>query len=201
MVYRTKWVINDEGRQCSRCGEFKTWDKFNKNKHGTRGHQSWCSECFRIHEGRTKLKEYLITDEGRECSRCGEFKLWDSFHKRSEHSTGYQSACKKCIKKKSKQEKEQEKIRGWELQRKYGITLEQYYVMLDKQGGGCALCGSDSTSMRGNGVVCYLSVDHNHETGEIRGLLCQKCNSILGMANDDPEILRQAIIYLRNGGV
>lgn len=76
------------------------------------------------------------------------------------------------------------------IRRTYGITLNQYYEILDGQGGGCAIC------LRVLKTKKY-SVDHNHKTGEVRGLLCNPCNNrILGTARDDPATLRRAADYL-----
>lgn len=80
--------------------------------------------------------------------------------------------------------------RNW-LRQTYGITLEQYEEMLEAQGGGCAVCGKQCS------VKNYLSVDHNHETGEIRGLLCQMCNLALGYIEEDPARVDDLLAYLR----
>ena len=194
--YRTKWRIDDDGRECSRCGEYKTWNNFPNNRHGTRNKQSWCSDCFRAYSGSKKLKEYRITEDGRECSVCGEFKKWDEYHRRNDVSTGHMSACKVCIKKKSQRDKDQGRIRNAELQRKYGIALNDYQHLLEAQDGKCKICGSTDHRVKGGATEFSLSVDHDHGTGEIRGLLCQNCNSILGFAKDDISILERAIQYL-----
>lgn len=75
---------------------------------------------------------------------------------------------------------------------RYGITLEQYEEILTAQGGVCAICGGTKLS-RGN----FFHVDHDHETGEIRGLLCDRCNHGLGKFGDSVEILQKAIEYLK----
>lgn len=75
---------------------------------------------------------------------------------------------------------------------KYGITRAELDVMLEAQGGGCAICGSEKP----NGHGFRLHVDHCHETNRIRGLLCSKCNTMLGLADDDPARLRAAAQYL-----
>ena len=78
---------------------------------------------------------------------------------------------------------------------KYGITVEEYEILYDKQNGVCAICGQvESRIIRG--TLCKLSVDHDHETGKVRGLLCQNCNNMLGHAKDNPEILQKAVKYL-----
>ncbi len=77
----------------------------------------------------------------------------------------------------------------------YGITEPEYYQLLKEQGGVCAICGNLKTKER-NGKTVALSVDHNHKTGKIRGLLCSKCNFVLGNSNEDMNILANSITYL-----
>ncbi|MGN5375855.1 endonuclease VII domain-containing protein [Sphingomonas hankookensis] len=76
------------------------------------------------------------------------------------------------------------------LKRRYGITLERYETMLSAQNGCCAICKGGKNG-RGK-----FHVDHCHSSGAIRGLLCAKCNLLLGHANDDAELLRTAAKYL-----
>ena len=83
------------------------------------------------------------------------------------------------------------KDRKRELKSKYDITPEQYDVMVIEQGGQCAICQEIPDHI--------LFVDHDHSTNYIRGLLCSRCNLLLGQARDDPHILREAARYL-NGG-
>lgn len=83
--------------------------------------------------------------------------------------------------------------RGRTLQQKYGITLGDYNRMLESQGGGCAICGE--SPKKGKKL---LAVDHNHKTGEVRGLLCGRCNAMIGFSGDAPDLLKAAIRYLEN---
>lgn len=76
---------------------------------------------------------------------------------------------------------------------KYGITLDQYEEMLEAQDGHCAICPA-TTPGRANRK--YLYVDHDHETGKVRGLLCGNCNDGLGRFIDDIDLLASAIMYL-----
>ncbi len=78
---------------------------------------------------------------------------------------------------------------------KYGITEEEYQSMLAAQDNRCAICNTHTSSLPRR-----LSVDHCHRTGKIRGLLCLKCNSLLGYAEDNEVILGTAISYLRRAG-
>ena len=82
------------------------------------------------------------------------------------------------------------------LKNSYGISIYTYEHMLEEQGGVCAICKQPET-MRRNNAVQLLAVDHDHLTGEVRGLLCVRCNAALGMMNDDTEILSAAIKYLK----
>lgn len=74
---------------------------------------------------------------------------------------------------------------------KYGITLEQRDEILASQDNRCAICRTDSPP-----TVSGWHVDHCHSVGRVRGILCQHCNNMLGMAKDDPSILARAIEYL-----
>lgn len=76
------------------------------------------------------------------------------------------------------------------LLKKFGLTPGTYQAMLAAQGGGCAICRAEKASLR------KLHVDHCHTTGKVRGLLCGKCNSLLGFAEDSLEILSRAAAYL-----
>ncbi|MGH8908307.1 MAG: endonuclease VII domain-containing protein [Egibacteraceae bacterium] len=75
---------------------------------------------------------------------------------------------------------------------KFGITRQQFSAMLDSQSGSCAICTRDKPGGRGN-----WHVDHDHDTGRIRGLLCHWCNLGLGQFRDKIELLSLAIDYLR----
>jgi hypothetical protein len=83
-------------------------------------------------------------------------------------------------------------VRERKLKHRYGLTQAQYDEILAEQGGGCAICGKTETDSTGR----PLSVDHNHRTNEVRGLLCGNCNRALGLFQDDITLLRRAITYL-----
>ena len=100
--------------------------------------------------------------------------------------------CRRCNSRRAVawDQKNPEKRHARGLRHRFGITVEQYNSILASQNGGCAICGeSCSTGKR-------LAVDHNHETGEVRGLLCAACNRGLGMLKDSPRILASALNYL-----
>jgi hypothetical protein len=79
------------------------------------------------------------------------------------------------------------------MKQQYGITVEDYDVMLTSQNGGCAICGAEKPG----GRTRYFAVDHCHATGDVRGLLCTKCNRGLGLFNDDTGRMERAVKYLK----
>lgn len=89
--------------------------------------------------------------------------------------------CKKCRSKAN---------HAKDIKARFNITPEAYQMLLDHQGGLCAICRRPSKVRR-------LAVDHDHVTGKVRGLLCRHCNyELLGWAKDDPAVFKRAIEYL-----
>ena len=76
------------------------------------------------------------------------------------------------------------------LAREFGLSANDYARMLAEQGGVCAICGAPPTEGR------RLHIDHCHDSGKVRALLCSKCNTFLGLADDDPERMRAAANYV-----
>lgn len=91
----------------------------------------------------------------------------------------------------AKPEKKLENRKSW-LKRAYGITPEAYQVLLDSQNGCCAICRGQEINSRRK----YLSVDHNHATGKVRGLLCHHCNALIGYSKENVYTLQKALEYL-----
>lgn len=79
-----------------------------------------------------------------------------------------------------------------QLKRKFGLTLEEWNEMFNAQGGCCAICGKHQSRQQRR-----MAVDHNHETGQIRALLCQNCNHGLGHFYENVASLSNAISYLQ----
>lgn len=87
-------------------------------------------------------------------------------------------------------------MRNSRYKRIFGITLEDYNLMLENQNYVCSICKCPETSKHKNGKIKELAVDHCHSTGQIRGLLCDRCNHLLGLAKDSKILLTSAIKYL-----
>lgn len=88
------------------------------------------------------------------------------------------------------------KRRACNWKNNYGISIEQFEKMLEMQGGVCAICHRPETQIL-YGKVRLLSVDHDHITGAVRGLLCSECNRGIGQLGDDPLRVESAARYLR----
>ena len=145
-----------------------------------------------------------VQAEVRECRRCGEtkpladFQVYDTTRGRRRHR------CRPCENERvlnhrsAQREADPEGYAGRQMaitrKHRYGVTPEDYARMLSDQDGGCAICGS--TSPR-NGKKVHLAVDHDHATGQVRGLLCDPCNNGLARFGDDPGRLLRAASYLR----
>ncbi len=78
------------------------------------------------------------------------------------------------------------------LRSHYGITFSEYEDMLKQQRGVCAICGDGKKHK----TQKYLHIDHNHKTSKVRGLLCIRCNTIIGNCKEDVDILQRAIKYI-----
>lgn len=81
--------------------------------------------------------------------------------------------------------------RTYTLKKKYGLTLEDYYALLHRQGGKCGICGTEDSGKKS------FHVDHCHKTGVVRGLLCFNCNTGIGKLGDCPDVISKAAEYVR----
>lgn len=127
------------------------------------------------------------------CTECEETKSLEEFYKQSDRKDGRASRCKNCVNAHNRKMWAQGKRRysSSKLQHRYGITLAEYNEMLETQSGSCAICGVTPTEHDER-----LCVDHNHETGKVRGLLCSRCNLAIGILQDSPELCQSATDYL-----
>lgn len=105
---------------------------------------------------------------------------------RQKDRTGYNARRRELYRERGREDR-----RERNLQANYGMTLVEYDRMLEGQEGVCKLCGGPPGGSHGR-----FHVDHNHKTGEVRGLLCYKCNIGLGSFDDSPDKLAKAISYL-----
>lgn len=93
-----------------------------------------------------------------------------------------------------------EQKRDANLRQNYGITAEQYDQIFTQQNGACAVCKQSETRIEHRSkakYIRYLSVDHDHETGQIRALLCSDCNTALGLLKEDTKRIQALLDYLK----
>jgi hypothetical protein len=127
------------------------------------------------------------------CPSCNTEKNESEFYVQISRSTKRSSYCKECEckKRRSWRKNNSDKVRNSNYKNAYGINLENYNKMFADQAGCCAICKKHQ-----NEFTKKLSVDHDHQTGNVRALLCNPCNTSLGNMNDDIELLKSAIDYL-----
>lgn len=101
--------------------------------------------------------------------------------------------CKRCnAERASKRRNQKNYTKEKHLKNRYGITLNEYNLMFSEQKGCCKICGTHQSELKKS-----LAVDHCHTQGDVRGLLCQNCNTALGLFKDNIKALENAIEYLK----
>ena len=165
--------------------------------------QCGCGEQTRIDPKTKQPREYVrghnrraitLSDGRRICRKCGEAKPLEEFTKRSSERfvDGRDPWCKKCYAAKQRyyyqRSREQYATASYrrKIKNKYGISWDQFEQRLKEQGGGCAIC--DSTD--------NLVVDHCHDSGRARGIICKPCNTGIGQLGDNAERVLRAAKYL-----
>lgn len=162
--------LHEQGlRRCQGCEQVLPVSAFGKHVRDTFGLQPLCKPCTNV-----RNRQYVANHPDPEARR----------RRRAEQSAA-------LLKKNP---------RSYEQTRRYNLARFKYDLaaieaMLAKQGGVCAICKQAEVTVR-QGRVMALSVDHDHDTGRIRGLLCNRCNRAIGLFNDDADLLRTAARYL-----
>jgi hypothetical protein len=182
-------------KKCTNCKIEKDFGNFNKNKASKDGLNSQCNDCRKIYraqyykerseEIKAKAKNYYSNNK----EKAAESK--QKYYQKNKDK--WAEAAKRMM------EKDPERVkmykRKWRLKTQFGITLDEYDRLLKVQNNTCAICGSDH-----NEEEKGLFVDHNHQTGAVRGLLCSSCNTALGLFRDSPSLISNAFSYLNERG-
>ena len=158
-------------KDCSKCEKQKSISEFYKWKNGPGGYYPSCKEC----KEKIKEKHRFKNPE--------KYKIW----RRNNYVKNRESIIKKTSEYQKNHPEMRKKIM---LKHQYGMSEETYKTMEFSQNGKCAICFNVP-------INHVLFVDHCHKTKKVRGLLCRKCNAVLGMCNDDEKILQSSIDYLR----
>jgi hypothetical protein len=186
---------------CKDCGDHRPTTEFSKNARTRDGLAFYCREhlaerSLRSREARrSKLRvqrqppgDVVMPAGHKWCPDCGAVLQLSSFVRTVQTKSGYSSYCKPCHNTRTRASRA--KVggsRSYHLTRRYGITAAEAHHMLAQQGGFCAICKTAPAQ----------HVDHDHATGQVRALLCFKCNGGLGQFKDDPAVLRAAAGYVR----
>lgn len=162
-----------ETKFCKTCRLGKSLPEFKNKKSGKFGVAAICKKCesaFRKTEGyREKDRERLRKNpEIRE--------------KRNKYTYRW---------KEKNKDKVQITQKKWFLKKLYGLTLDQYNEMFNSQCGACSICGKHQSLLEKS-----LSVDHDHNSGKIRSLLCSNCNTAIGLLDEDVGLLKKVVDYL-----
>lgn len=157
---------------CCNCKQDKSYKEFNGRKDRKNPHTR-CKECQKQYR-----QEYWLKNGKKYATR--------SYEQREKYKKQYKEKYHSIA------IEERQRKNFLENLRRFKISEEEYNILISKQCGVCAICGKENTCGR------RLAIDHCHTTGKIRGLLCSKCNSALGVFNDSREMLSKAIDYLNN---
>jgi len=137
------------------------------------------------------------------CTECDLIKNVSEFHRNKDSPDGFHSKCKACKNGKAREYYNSgventrtagHNAREYHLKKTYGITTEQYEALLKTQNSSCAICEKPSSEEKRS-----FAVDHDHKTGEIRGLLCHYCNYRMVGKHRDGSLLRKIADYVEQG--
>lgn len=175
--------VSGAGKKCSVCQRKLPASAFAVNRSKLDGLQNNCRECTaeayrRRREALGKRVRRADTPEGhKHCMGCDEVKPWSEWHRNATASDGLSTRCKAC---------RAIEGRAGHLKRKYGMTEAERDAMVAEQFGICCICLAAPAE----------HVDHDHETGRVRGVLCFSCNAALGQFKDQPDVIRRAAAYV-----
>ncbi|MCO5997109.1 endonuclease VII domain-containing protein [Actinoallomurus rhizosphaericola] len=189
-------------KQCKDCGEVKPAAEFWRRKQSPDGLALYCKECFGLRnaaayrkrqaaEGKS-ARDYrrhsAVPDGMKYCAVCKKIKPVSEFGRNRAEPSGLASYCRRCHNKTMAEIKAKKhgSTRSYHLQRRYGMTEREVEELAQRHGDVCLIC------LRRRA----LHVDHDHATGEVRGMLCFTCNGALGQFKDDALVMRRAVDYL-----
>lgn len=153
-------------------------------------------DLFKVNDRRRGPKGTTdVAPKGKkQCSECRKIKPVAAFCRNKSTYDRLYPKCRACIAARDRKNYAAKKVKSWFL--KYGITEQTYWEMFEAQGGVCAICKQAETRIN-RGTLAHLAVDHDHNTGRVRGLLCATCNAGIGHFRDDTDLLQSAIVYLQ----
>jgi len=172
----------EKQKTCASCKQDKPLNQYCRYKNTSDGLQSWCKPCMNTYAGRRakalRGAESFNTPPSKECPRCHQTKASDQYGRNKTRPDGLAVNCKECT-------------RSTCREANYNISQEEFDTFLESQESGCRLCGN---SISGKKAV----VDHSWSTGEIRGIVCYRCNILLGHMGDNlSDLFTKCLAYLK----
>lgn len=174
-------------------GNWTVIGKIKKNKWNKRAVNCKC-KCGNVREIEIT---HLKNNASKRCRECYFKERKEKAYDKTEYKKDWYQKNKIRLRKyKQKNPITRENAHIYHLKYKYKLEIEHYNSLLQEQNNSCAIC--KTIFKIDNKIKKKLFVDHNHDSGQIRGLLCQKCNSAIGLLQDSPEIIINAFNYLIN---
>ncbi|MYQ48144.1 recombination endonuclease VII [Streptomyces sp. SID4985] len=181
-------VEEPNAKRCGKCGRDLAPAAFARDRNRHDGLQAYCRECVarysaahyrRRREALGKpVREKVDVPFGHKlCRACGEVKPHSEWNRNATASDGLSTRCRSCRAARGRQD---------HLKRNYGLSESERDALIAAQGGVCCICLSAPPA----------HVDHCHETGRVRGVLCFSCNAALGQFKDRPDAIRRAAEYV-----
>ncbi|MER6331555.1 endonuclease VII domain-containing protein [Streptomyces sp. NPDC001034] len=177
-----------KAKECGKCGRSLPLAAFARDRNRRDGLQVYCRECVaecgaahyrrrREAEGKAVRQKVAVPVGHKRCPQCREVKPHSEWERNTSSSDGWASHCRPC---------RAGRNRAGCLKRAYGLTETERDLLIASQGGVCCICLAAPPA----------HVDHSHETGRVRGVLCFSCNAALGQFKDQPEVIRRAAAYV-----
>ncbi len=192
------YTLSKDVWQCAACLRLLPVAQFRPSNTHTLGHSHWCLECWPAGRHKSDGKHTLVRPAAgvrtaKPCVVCRRFQLLEDFPLDKGGYDKRSSWCKACQRARALKQRTEKPLHTWssKLKSDWGLTGDDYTKWLAEQDGKCAICRAPSELQSKR-----LAVDHDHVTGQLRGLLCINCNQLLGKAHDDVTILKAAIAYL-----
>lgn len=194
-------------KTCNKCNKEKSFNEFLADKRNADGKQGICTDCRNAakkinRDQRQSGAISTVTVESKVCNKCNKLKTIGSFFKDSGCSDGHATMCKECkvqMTTKWRDENREQYNAAMRTYNKknyhknrlnrYKLSVEKHQEMLQEQANKCAIC--EASPPEGKPLV----IDHHHDTGKVRGLLCYVCNRNV-VVLDDPEILKKTLAYM-----
>ncbi len=201
-------------KTCKDCGEVKPIEEFHNDKVRRDGHSIRCKTCTNVNLAiyQKRAPRHQSPSGMKWCSTCKAEKPLSEFSRNKVYHDGLARTCRTCNNARSAAygRKHQKRLAAralaryhaapeqhaeYSLKRHYGVPHGTYARMLSEQAGKCAICQTTEPGGPAKRIRRF-HIDHCHETGQIRALLCESCNNGLGRFHDNPDTLRLAADYI-----